>query len=206
MKTPLVKMKIAFVVLVSSVLASFAEPPPATPPIVPTNLDEVKTIQEPCPRSDSVQPKRYMIQWDDGPSIDGNYILVVHPTQILLRSSHENPNPNFVYWVMPVDSAQYEALVRFLDSYQGKALTNHKKVGWWIWPGYAVFRLENPKVSPWDFGESRKKEWAKASDAAVNSNVQRILRELNRAFGASGKKLAAPVYNGRKGALIDDRR
>lgn len=47
-------------------------------PLVPSVLTSGLTIPEPCPHTASMQPKRYMVSWNDTPAVDGDFILVVH--------------------------------------------------------------------------------------------------------------------------------
>src|SRR5262245_32207049 len=56
------------------------------------------TVPEPCPREQSTTAAQFMIFWYDGPAIDGAFILAIRPSQIILQSMHDNPNPDFVYW------------------------------------------------------------------------------------------------------------
>jgi hypothetical protein len=125
-----------------------------------------------------MEPKRYMIAWNDTPATDGEFVLVVHPKQLFLRSRHDNPNPNYVYWVEQLSEGQYTQLVKFLDAYRERVFRRESG-----WPGYTEFWLRNPHISP-ERGEGMTGErgaaWERKSAAAVNSNLRRILRELNR--------------------------
>ena len=148
-------------------------------PLVPSVLKSGVTIPEPCPPTASTEPKRYMIAWSDGPAIDGDFVLVVHPRQLFLRSTHNNPNPNYLYWVEPLSEGQYTQLVTFLDAYREAAFRRELE----RWPGYTLFRLRTPRSSP-QRAEKMTREnqaaWERRSAAAVNANLRRILRELNR--------------------------
>jgi hypothetical protein len=126
-----------------------------------------------------MEPQRYMITWNDTPGIDGDFMLVVHPKQLFLRSGHNNPNPNYVYWVEQLSEGQYTQLVRFLDAYKGQLFRRDR---WSRWPGYTLFLLRNPQISPQppDRMPDGWASWRSGSDAAVNANLRRILRELNR--------------------------
>jgi hypothetical protein len=174
---------IAFSVLLSPTTSSAATASqefwPGSVPLVPPILKSGLTIPEPCPPTISMEPKRYMIAWNDTPAIDGDFVLVVHPQQLFLRSSHNNPNPNYVYWVEQLSEGQYTQLVKFLDAYDERVFRR----GWDPWPGYTLFRLRNPQISPQRgaamTGESET-AWELKSAAEVNSNLRRILRELNR--------------------------
>ena len=92
-----------------------------------------------------MEPKRYMIAWNDTPGIDGDFMLVVHPTQLFLRSGHNNPNPNYVYWVEQLSEDQYTKLVRFLEAYKGQLFRRDR---WSRWPGYSVLQAEESSNQP----------------------------------------------------------
>ena len=121
-----------------------------------------------------------MITWNDTPGIDGDFMLVVHPKQLFLRSGHNNPNPNFVYWVEQLSESQYTQLVKFLNAYNGQLFRRDR---WSRWSGYTLFMLRNPQISPQPpdrMTPDGEASWQSRSDAAVNSNLRRILKELNR--------------------------
>ena len=171
----------------SSARSSFQEFPPRPVPVVPRILKEGITIPEPCPRTAWVEPRRYMVTWNE-PAIDGDFMLVVHPTQLFLRSGHNNPNPNYVYWVEHLAEDQYASLVTFLDAYRGQLLQRNR---WDHWPGYGLFILKSPHISPTlpqRITPGGEASWQLKFDAAVNSNLRRILSELNRGL-PSGRAL-----------------
>lgn len=47
--------------------------------------------------------------WDSW-NIDGRYILRFSPKQMVLYSSHENPNPDYIYWSADITEEQFKAL------------------------------------------------------------------------------------------------
>ena len=192
---PIITLSVPVLILVSTLVSILSSSADFSPPIVPSDWGSSKTIKETCPRDESTNPKRYMIAWNDGPGIDGSYLVVIHPTQIFLRSSHENPNPNYVYWVAPLTDHQYALLVQFLDGYKGDLLQDHKKLGFWIWPGYTVYSLANPRSSPWytDYWEKRQNEYLQKEEDAVKHNLQRILAELNRGLTKPDLKLPTNI-------------
>ena len=114
------------------------------------------------------------------------FMLVVHPKQWFLRSGHNNPNPNYVYWVAEVSEAQYTELAKFLDAYSGQLFRRNR---WDQWPGYTLFMLRNPQLSPQPpdrMTPDGEASWRSRSDAAVNANLRRILGELNRGLSQNG--------------------
>jgi hypothetical protein len=42
--------------------------------------------------------------------IDGEYILTVTPQQIFFSTGHNNPNPNFLYWIMDISKKQFQLI------------------------------------------------------------------------------------------------
>jgi hypothetical protein len=175
---------IAFAVMLSPTSSSAPrasqEFRPGSVPLVPPILKSGVTIPEPCPHTASMEPKRYMITWNDTPGIDGDFMLVVHPKQLFLRSGHNNPNPNYVYWVEQLSEGQYTQLVKFLDAYIGQRFGRNR---WDQWAGYTLFVLRTPGISPQRpdrLTPDGEASWRLRSDAAINANLRRILRELNR--------------------------
>lgn len=55
---------------------------------------------------------------------DGSYYLVVTPEQIYFISSHDNPNPNLLFWVLPIDGFIYHQIV---DGFQRQTKTSIKQ-------------------------------------------------------------------------------
>lgn len=41
---------------------------------------------------------------------DGNYNLTITPEQIFFSSGHDNPNPNYLYWIVDISKEQFEAI------------------------------------------------------------------------------------------------
>jgi len=154
-------------------------------PILPDDLFSQKNIPNPCPFNESTKPKRYMIFWDDRPAIDGSFILVIHPTQIFLRSSHDNPNPDCIYWMSPISASQYQALSGILDQYKEK-IFSQKNV--WNWGGYKIFRFTKAKQSPYMTGTDWD-AWHLKVDKTIESNMSQVFSELNRAFPKGVPKL-----------------
>ena len=56
--------------------------------------------------------------------IDGRYELVITPRQIYLRSSHENPNPNFLFWFINISEKQFLSIKNQLDKSSGELIEN----------------------------------------------------------------------------------
>lgn len=50
------------------------------------------------------------IYWNSA-AIDGRYILEITPLQVLLYSSHDNANPNYLYWMTDLQENEYNAII-----------------------------------------------------------------------------------------------
>lgn len=58
--------------------------------------------------------------------IDGRYDLVITPKQIYLRSEHENPNPNFLYWITNINREQFELIKTYLNEQNNNKLHKYE--------------------------------------------------------------------------------
>jgi hypothetical protein len=57
--------------------------------------------------------------------VDGRYILVITPRQIYLRSSHDNPNPNYLYWLTTTSDKQFELIKQYLEIQTDNGICNY---------------------------------------------------------------------------------
>ena len=148
-------------------------------------------IEDPCRVDSESSSPRFMIFWNDGPSIDGAFILAIHPSQVILRSSHDNPNPDFVYWNVPISLVQYKAISHTLESHNGSEFSS-KAV--WSWPGYKVMEFTRNLTSPWcPELESQRPEWESERSRILNENVHRIFTKLNAQLPKNVPQLHAPT-------------
>lgn len=58
---------------------------------------------------------------------DGDYYLTVTPQQVYFSSGHNNPNPNFLFWFIPIDSSQYSQIKKGLLKKTPKGFSNTPK-------------------------------------------------------------------------------
>ena len=103
------------------------------------------------------------IEWD-APEIDGDYQLVITPEQIYVRSSHDNPNPNKIYFAININPGQYTYFYRGV-----RGITN------------------------WDNWQPELKQLDTAVDNNnFQLHLVKILENLNNLLPRSEKKLILP--------------
>ena len=75
---------------------------------IPTNVfgDTVSALLVKDIRASKFPSLEICIFWNAG-CIDGAYYLVLTPEQIYLRSGHNNPSPNLIFWQVNIDTFQY---------------------------------------------------------------------------------------------------
>ena len=155
-------------------------------PVVTKGAPGQSAIPDPCPLDRSPTPARFMISWNDTPAIDGSFVFVVNPTQLLLRSFHDNPNPNRLYWLQSITPPEYEQLVTYLKNYRGDVFSDRDAGSF---GGYKVFQLIGASQSPWhpeQDSPADDERWRAAVDKTILKNLNRVIREINRGMKASG--------------------
>lgn len=55
------------------------------------------------------EKKEFVIYWNSL-CTDGSYDLTITPEQIYFSTSHDNPSPNLLFWVIEIDSTQYNCI------------------------------------------------------------------------------------------------
>lgn len=73
--------------------------------IIPFNIDTSGVKVKTC----------LSISWSSI-SIDGGYSIEINPKQIYLRSNHDNPNPNYLFWIDSLSVEQFLIIKKSLNS------------------------------------------------------------------------------------------
>lgn len=128
-----------------------------------------------------VKKKAIEIKWYSI-NITGTYYIIITPRQIYLRSGHENPNPNFLFWITDVTSAQYEILKNYLYNNTNRKLDDCTIEGSY----YKSFFYNNYRKEKF-----RKGEW---TDMQYKNFIS-ILKLINRAFKSKEMCIEIPDYN-----------
>jgi hypothetical protein len=126
---------------------------------------------------------------------DGYYNLTVTPEQIFFWSSHDNPNPNYLFWVISIDRSYYEATRGGLAKNTPKNLVDLSKVaqapGMFIDKSTASYRdkFRDLNYTPDDWSDSKRAAYC---EAQVKNKLDVYFTLLNSYTSYSHKKLAYP--------------
>jgi len=148
-----------------------------------------KTIFRKAPIADPLGDDRtttgyYCINWADAPAIDGTFMLLVNSAQLILRSGHENPNPDFIYWFTDLKPGQYRPIEKALTS--SRASRFEPDGG--TWREYQCFTCRGLEQSPW-YEDSDETTWRWSCANTLLRNVNAVLTELNSTFPPEVPKL-----------------
>ncbi len=111
--------------------------------------------------------------------IDGRYILVVTPRQIYLISGHENPNPNYLYWLTNISDTQFNKIKDYLGTTQNSTIHN--------------FTSENSSNLTYYFDKAKIEKYK--GDNWTNKrydNFQSLMKFINQPLNKNGEKILIP--------------
>jgi len=126
---------------------------------------------------------------------DGYYNLTITPEQIFFWSSHDNPNPNYLFWVISIDRNRYEIIREGLAKNTPKNLLNLSKVvqapGMFIDKSTASYRdkFRDLNSIPDNWPGSKRAAYC---EAQVKNKLEAYFTLLNSYISDSHKKLAYP--------------
>jgi hypothetical protein len=132
-------------------------------------LDTVSAFTYPSfYKADDFTRREISISWSVN-CIDGVLILTITPEQIYLKSSHNNPNPSFIYWTISNDSANYyrilSSLKRKIPKEFGGSFKNRKQAGIFL---YDKTYKQSFQLSDNSSKQEEKHYWIKCKQAAAN--------------------------------------
>jgi hypothetical protein len=134
----------------------------------------------------------FEISWPS-PIIDGGFRLVINPRQIFLRSGHDNPNPNYLYWFVNIDTAQYNLIKSHLISLFNKKFEYYHN-------NHSLFYLLTPlkylKESPIpdEVSDKEYKKLEKDAHSKLYKNLIQFLKILNIPLALNGNEIKYPTY------------
>ena len=122
---------------------------------------------------------------------DGYYNLTITPRQIYFHSSHDNPNPNYLYWVINIDSIQYRAIRERLKSQVPKGFSNQTK----YYEHSYVFHDDKFKDTfniPNEWNSEKEKQFDAYCQKQIEQQLKRYFSILNDFIEDDNKKLKLP--------------
>lgn len=134
----------------------------------------------------------YEIFWP-APYTDGSMRLMVNPRQIYLRSGHDNPNPDYLYWFSELDSIQYRAVQKFI--------AGREKDGWFKvydntpdGPTYHFYKRSIPELEiTEEWTDELIEKHSKDHQKKMYLNLRRLLQEINRFLPNPQNRISVPT-------------
>jgi len=121
---------------------------------------------------------------------DGYYNIDITPQQIFFHSSHDNPNPNYLFWVMDIDSTQYAFIKKGLKQKPPRGFENQSK----YYKSYMLYwdvKFKDTMQIPDEWTSEQEKLFDTYCDASRKSQLKKIFSVLNK-YLPQGKKLQPP--------------
>jgi hypothetical protein len=88
------------------------------------------------------------IHWNSN-FIDGRYYLILNEKQIYLKSGHENPNPNFLYWLDSLTVNQFEIISKYLLSQDNIGIKKFNSTSRYYTFVFELYRKETVVNNDW---------------------------------------------------------
>jgi hypothetical protein len=130
--------------------------------------DSIKKINE----------NKIEISWSSN-YIDGRYILTITPKQIYLKSSHNNPNPNYLYWLTSITDQHYELIKSHLELQGSNIISN--------------FRTENSTCLTYFYDKARlEKNNGNNWDNRRYDNFSELMMTISNPLSKNGEKIFIP--------------
>ena len=108
--------------------------------------------------------------WDSW-NIDGRYILRFSPKQMVLYSSHENPNPNYIHWSADITEEQFKAL-KAIPQFEYKWKSDEKTSRDLSYKNFRrLLRQINRRMGDLKFTIPTKKEFYSAKRVLLNPDL-----------------------------------
>lgn len=163
--------------------------------VVPPVNKPHDAIPDPSPKSDDLEPRRYIFWWSGEMCFDGFYNFVVHPGQVFVRTENfeYNKQADIVIWQREISDEQYRAIQAYVDGGTSKVflpetLRKH--------PGYALYRLNDlerrAQIPPGNYSGSL----APVCNPLAVRNIEDVLRELDSIMPLDAALLSSPVVLG----------
>jgi hypothetical protein len=127
--------------------------------------------------------------------IDGEYILTVTPQQIFFSTGHENPNPNFLFWIMDISKKQFQFISKgirektpkyFIDSNAQQDAGSFQDQHEYL---YFQENFHEPCLMPKAWNKNTELHFSTCCDSTISRQLTLYFRILNNYIPADSDKL-----------------
>lgn len=123
---------------------------------------------------------------------DGSYNLIITPEQIFFSSSHDNPNPNFLFWVIDIDTLQFRQIRNGLQQKSLKGFNDFSKnYGESVTVLYDS-RFKDTFKIPDEWTDAILKRHEVHCDSQIRCQLERYLSIINGYISNPTKKILLP--------------
>ncbi len=123
---------------------------------------------------------------------DGYYNLTITPEQIFFSSTHDNPNPDRLFWVINIDTTQYIKIKRGLENRPPNKFENLSK----NYRGSKIVYYDKFKDSfsiPDEWTDSMLQQHDMYCQLQIKKQLKRYFSIINSYIIDTSKKVAEPV-------------
>ncbi len=121
------------------------------------------------------------ISWSSN-YIDGRYVLIITPRQIYLRSNHDNPNPNYLYWLTDISEKQFLLIKDYLDKSESNLIHAYTSKN----SNCLTYFFEKAKIE-----KPRKNKWTNKR----YDNFLTVINFINKPLTSSKERILVPNKN-----------
>lgn len=126
---------------------------------------------------------------------DGYYNLTITPEQIFFSSSHDNPNPNYLFWVVDIDSAQYQQIENGVQRNPPQGFENLSKNYRQSLTVFYDNKFKDTFSIPDEWTDSIMASHDVYCQAQIERQLKRYFSIINSYIADTAKQLAIPFDN-----------
>jgi hypothetical protein len=125
---------------------------------------------------------------------DGYYSLVITPEQVFFCSSHDNPNPDYLSWVIDIDSVQFRQIQKGIQQKPPKGFENLSKYNHFSQSVYFDKNFKDDFLLPNEWTDSSLKKFETNCTIQIKKQLDRYFAMLNSYITDPQKKISVPGY------------
>lgn len=126
---------------------------------------------------------------------DGYYNLTITPEQIIFSSSHDNPNPNYLFWVVDIDTSQYRQINNGLQRKPPQGFENLSKNYRQSLTVFYDNKFKDTFPIPDEWTDSIMEKHDVYCQSQIKRQLERYFSVLNSYIADTTKKVVIPSDN-----------